>query len=194
VPTGIRRRELRTAGQQTVAAIRGRRLQRAATLSAGGRTFTLKPVTPSSWPGTAETISRDLPYAPARSLDRQTDERDPYLRQLLDETGIPVLYTAGVHIDRSARAYIKFPGQRWLRFPVRGTSPGNAIMTAVDQAGSKVARYRLAPHRHQWWTDVTNTVEIIIHPGQRLTEELALAIALSAPSLRSYFASRGGGG
>ena len=192
VPTGARRRELRTAEQQTVAAIRGGLLP--ATLSAGGRTFTLKKVRQSSWPAVAETISRDRPDAPAHSLERQTDKKGPLLRQLLDEAGTPVLYTVGAHIDRSASACIKFPGHRWLRFPVRGRRGAGAIMTAVDQDGNKVARYRLAPAKHQWWTDVTNTVEIIVHPSQRLTEELALVIALSAPFLRSYFRSSGGGG
>jgi hypothetical protein len=119
--------------------------------------------------------------------------RDYSLRQLLDETGTPVLYQGGAHIGRFPGAYIKFPGQRWLRFPVLGTKPGNAIMTAVDQDGNNVARYRLAPHRHQWWTDVTNAVEIIVHPSLPLTEELGLTLALSAPWVASCFASEGGG-
>jgi hypothetical protein len=69
-----------------------------------------------------------------------------------------------------AGSYIKFPDQRWLRFPVRGTSRGNAIMTAVDQAGNKVARYRFTGAGK----------EIAVHPDHRLTEELALVIAVSA--------------
>jgi hypothetical protein len=102
------------------------------------------------------------------------------LKQLLDETGTPILYTAGRHGGRHADGYSKFPGQRWLRFPVRGT-----IMTAVDQAGNKVARYRLYGGK---------TTEIIVHPDQRLTDELSLAIAASAPWLSSYFRAEGGGG
>ena len=66
-------------------------------------------------------------------------------------------------------------------------------MTAVGQAGNKVARYRFAPARHQWWTDVTNTVEIIVHPSQRPTEQLGLALALSVPWLTYYFDTQGGG-
>jgi DivIVA domain-containing protein len=142
VRAGALRDELRTADQRAVAS-RHRGLS--ATLAAGGRTFTWKRVGWSSLPGIAETISRDLPNAPAHLLQPQADDRDFLrMRQLLDETGTPILYAAGSHYDGSADGYIKFPGQRWLRFPVRGTRQANAIMTAVDQAGNKVARYRLA--------------------------------------------------
>jgi len=48
-------------------------------------------------------------------------------------------------------------------------------MTAVDQAGNEVARY---------WLDGWR-VQITVH--QELTDELALAIALSAPWLHSCF-------
>jgi hypothetical protein len=188
VRTGLGRRELRTADQQAVASfrrswwdVRGPIPRGGNTLSAGGRTFTFKRVTPSAWPTIAETISRDLPHAPAHA--GYTD--DGYrLLQLLDETGEPVLYTAGTHFDHFAGSYIKFPGQRWLRFPVRGTSRGNAIMTAVDQDGNKVARYRLGYARE---TDYLKTVMITVHPDHRLTEELALAIAVSPTWLSRFF-------
>ena len=186
VRTGTLRSELRTAEQQPVVTVRS---GLPTTLTAGGRTFTRRRLSRSSWPGIAETISRGLPGAQTHMLNRQADNRDS-LRQLLDETGAPVLYTGGVHIDRGAGGYIKFPGQRWLRFPVRGTKRANAIMTAVDQEGNKVARYRLARNR----TGSRETAEIAVHPDQQITNELALAIALSAPWLRSYFRSSGGGG
>jgi DivIVA domain-containing protein len=195
VRTGTMRRELRTADQQTVVSFRYAAI--AANwpsptsivgnhrLSAGGRTFTLKRVTVSAWPGIARTISRDR-LGTDRNLHHQTDDRDPFLRQLLDETRIAVLYRGGKHIERNAGSYIKFPGHRWLRFPVRGTKRANAIMTAVDQAGNKVARYRFAGSR--------KTIEIAVHPDHRLTEELALTIAVSAPWIGDYFSREGGGG
>jgi len=66
-------------------------------------------------------------------------------------------------------------------------------MTAVDEAGNTVVRYRLiaAPgSRHR-----RRIVEIAVHPDWKLTDELALSIPVSAPWLRSYFsAPRGGGG
>jgi DivIVA domain-containing protein len=179
VRTGALRDELRTADQRAVAS--GRR-GLPATLTAGGRTFTMKRVTQSSWPGFARTISREYPHAAAHMRkgqdEHQTHSKDHLLKQLRDETGTPILYTAGQHFGGSAGGYIKFPGQRWLRFPVRGTRRANAIMTAVDQAGNKIARYRL---------DDRKTTEITLHPDQRLTDELALAIAASAPWLSSYF-------
>ena len=61
-------------------------------------------------------------------------------------------------------------------------------MTAVDQAGNKVARYRLTGKLKLL------PIEITVHPDQQLTDELALVIALSAPWLSSYFTSSGGGG
>jgi len=195
VRTGTLRRELRTTDQQTVVSFRYAAI--AANwpsptsivgnhrLSAGGRTFTLKRVTPSAWPGIATTISRDRLGAD-RKLQHQTDDRDPFLRQHLDDTGIAVLYRGGKHIERNAGSYVKFPGQRWLRFPVRGTKRANAITTAVDQAGNKVARYQFAGCR--------KAIEIALHPDQRLTEEQALTIAVSASWIDDFFSREGGGG
>ena len=184
VRTGVMRRELRTADQQPLASFRyvnaafqTKYLLSIRALRAGGRTFTFKRVTPSEWADTAGTISRDL-LIEAHMPPLRASRGDPSLRQLLDDTGTAVLYKGGTHFNYRARAYIKFPGQRWLRFPVRGTSRGNAIMTAVDQAGNKVARYR--------FTDAGKTIEITVHPDRRLTEELALAIAVSAPWMGDY--------
>jgi DivIVA domain-containing protein len=188
---GAMRRELRTAEQQTVATLRYRLLSE--TLSASGRTFIWKRVADladkPAFRERAEPISRDRPGAPVHALERQTDEDYSYLRQLLDETGTPVLYTGGRHFDRRAGAYIKFPGRRWLRFPVRGTRSADAIMTAVDEGGNKIARYRLALNETGW----RKIVEITVHPDQQLTGELVLVIALSAPWLRSYLQQSQGG-
>jgi hypothetical protein len=102
-----------------------------------------------------------------------------------DETGIPVLYTNGDHRGSGrAHAWIMFPDQRWLRFLVRGTRKTNVIMTAVDQAGNRVARYRIADRdpRLGWKSllGLSRSVEIIVHPGWKLTDELALALVISA--------------
>jgi hypothetical protein len=63
-------------------------------------------------------------------------------------------------------------------------------MTAVDQAGNKVARYRYPSAQSR----MRDTPEIAVHPGQRLTDELALALAVSAHWLRPYFSTGRGGG
>ena len=136
---GRRGGELRTADQQTIASFFGPR--QASTVSASGRTFTRKAVTRSSWPYIAGIVGH---APPGRGKLRATLNRVTLqLTEFLDETGMPVLYTSGKHFSRSAGARITFPDQRWLRFPVRGTRRANAIMTAVDQSGNKIARYRL---------------------------------------------------
>jgi len=67
-------------------------------------------------------------------------------------------------------------------------------MTAVDQDGNKVARYLLTGKLRAFSARTARTVEITIHPGHPLTDELVLAIAISAPWLSSYFSHPGGGG
>jgi hypothetical protein len=64
-------------------------------------------------------------------------------------------------------------------------------MTAVDEAGNSVVRYRIGG----WDTIGRSVVEITVHPGRQLTNELVLAIAISAPWLGSYFSEpvEGGG-
>jgi hypothetical protein len=67
------------------------------------------------------------------------------------------------------------------RFWVRGTDRGNAIMAAVDQAGNTVIRYRRRD------TEQGRGTDIAVHPDRTLTEDLVLAIGISAPWLTSYF-------
>jgi hypothetical protein len=208
VRAGIVRRELRTADQQTLACLRD--LVPTA-VSAGGRTFARKEVIGSSWPGIAEMVRHSHPNHGAghfpdpdtpRSQQRQVkaSNREPSrfarsslnLEALVDETGLPVFYTSGRNYDHGAGARITFPDQRWLRFPVRGTGQADAIMTAVDQAGDEIAWYRLTGRLRAF---LAHAMEIAVRPGQPLTDELVLALAISAPWLSSYFdvPSQGGG-
>ena len=101
------------------------------------------------------------------------------------------MYSSGQNFNRRAYACVTFPDQRWLRFLVRGTEPWNTIMTAVDQAGNRVARYRKSTGDPRW---ERAEAEITVHPDQRLTDELMLAIAISAEWLESYFSSPSSGG
>ena len=107
--------------------------------------------------------------------------------ELRDETGIPIFYASGKNYNRRACACVTFPDQRWLRFWVRGTESGNAIMTAVDQAGNRVARYRKSTGGLPW---ERAEAEITVHPDRELADELVLAIVISAEWLESYFSSR----
>jgi hypothetical protein len=107
------------------------------------------------------------------------------VEELADETRITVLYTCGKNFNCRAYHSMVFPDQRWLRFLVRGIHLGNAIMTAVDQAGTRVVRYRIADKK---------STAITVNPGWKLTDELTLAIAISASWLDSYFQRAEGGG
>jgi hypothetical protein len=177
VRTGIGRHELRTAERQTVVSEWRR------TISAGGKTFTLKTVDPFTLPGIPRNISNYRPGKPAHMRpDGQVNEPDTSLSKLLDETGTPILYISGNTIARQVGC-IKFPGHRELRFRVQGTNRTHAIMTAADQDGNKVARYRIAYPKATGWRQV----QITVHPDQELTDELTLAIALPAPWLHSGF-------
>jgi DivIVA domain-containing protein len=113
-------------------------------------------------------------------------------RKLADKTGTPILYTSGMNFERIAKASVSFPDGRSLRFPVQGTHRANAIMTAVDGAGNSVARYRII--RFSTGGLGRKSVEVVVLPGWELTNELMLAIMISAPWLRSYFSVQRGGG
>jgi hypothetical protein len=191
--------ELRTAQQQTIASRDGQRL----TVLTGGRSFTYKKTdiparsTADSWPpGIAQLAARSwrdsAGHFAAETMSSKAQRREARTaRELVDETGIPILYSSGQNFNRRAYACVTFPDQRWLRFLVRGTEPWNTIMTAVDQAGNRVARYRKSTGDPPW---ERAKAEITVHPDQRLTDELVLAIAISAEWLESYFSSPSSGG
>jgi hypothetical protein len=65
-------------------------------------------------------------------------------------------------------------------------------MTALDQDGNKVALYQIV--RADGRLLESRQVEIVVHPDQRITDELLLTLAVSAPWLWTYFAREGGGG
>jgi len=189
--------ELRSAEQQTLASVAGGIVS----LGSGGRRFTIRAA------GSAGSWSPDISELEARSFRDLAGHLSngklplnnrlyPHNRpgELFDKAEIPILYTSGANYARRAYARVTFPDERWLRFPVRGTGRTNAIMTAVDQDGNKVARYRLTGKLRAFSARTARTVEITIHPGHPLTDELVLAIAISAPWLSSYFSHPGGGG
>ena len=179
--------ELRTAEQQTVAS--GDWF--ADGLRVGERRFTRKRInsprrSPGSWPGVAEADAlnwRDFVGHFAAGTTRRSRMPVNVDSQHSDETGMPVLYESGLIREHRACARIGFPDQRWLQFLVRGTRRADAIMTAVDQVGNKIARYRRVAGR----AGIDKKIEITIHPDQKLTDELVLAIAISARWLGIYF-------
>jgi hypothetical protein len=186
--------ELRTAEQQTLASVRG---SRSKTFSTGGRSFTLQRTSAgeSSSPAVAALLARAAEAEAGHYIGIRIGS-DKSVLGLVGETGTPILYTTGSNYNWRACAYILFPDLLRLRFLVRGTRENNAIMTAVDQAGNRVARYRSidkSGRQVKPWSRASPW-EIIVHPGQKLTDDLALALALSASWLGSYFERPGGGG
>jgi len=195
--TRILLRELRTTEQQTLASLRGWGPSAGHgggpwTVSAGGQSFNFRN-TPRASPGAADIAARTGRdrgghfEKPARGL---LAEPRVWLRELVDETRIPILYTSGQNFDRRAWFNISFPDGRWLRFLVRGTQRENAVMTAVDRAGNKVVRYRIIGEGRslrKMLLGWSRPVEITVNPGRELTDELVLVIALSAQWLSKYF-------
>ena len=202
--------ELRTAEQQNIASLRGFALQGRGygwpmAISVGGRRFAFKKLDApqSSSTGISEIAARSTrdivghfagEGTSRRKREVETSDPKPIQvnplaepREFVDETGTPILYVSGQNYDHRASACITFCDWRWLRFLVRGTIPGNAIMTAVDQAGNSVVRYRISQNAKR-------TVEITVDPNRELTDELVLAIAISAPWLGRYFKRESGGG
>jgi hypothetical protein len=182
---GRRRSELRGADQQVIA-FHHNHWSESITVSMGGRSFTLK------MPGRGQSWSAGMDEIAARSYrddeghfaasrkqrSAKTQRALAGLKELADEMGTPILYTSGENFRYRATACISFPDQRWLRFLVRGTNRANAIMTAVDEAGNRVARYRLTSRRE---------TQITVNPGWVLTEGVLLVITISADWLSSYF-------
>jgi hypothetical protein len=204
-PAGVLRRELRTAQQQALASARVNLgygmldVPQWSTVSMGGRIFTLKRVKVAARPDIAEVIARSISEGcprrrvagPKQVAGRPGGGLPDQVLQLLDEAGAPVFYVSGAHISGYAGTLITFPDQRWLGFPVRGTKLSSkwAIMTAVDQAGRKAARYRFVHAGSR----LRLAVEITVHPDRQLTDELVLAIAVSAGWFREYYWGGGGG-
>jgi hypothetical protein len=185
--------ELRTADQQAIASLRGWPIYGPMTASTGGKTFTWNRGPARSSPVIADLAARSwrdhaghFTAEPMKDSAQRREARK--VRELIDDTGTPILYISGDSVDYRAYARITYPDQRWLRFLVRGTGRGNAIMTAVDQAGNKVARYRIT--RITRFNQAMVEAEIAVHPDQRLTDELVLAIAVSPPWLYHYFDTR----
>lgn len=206
-------KDLRTTEQQTLASLSSKQFERAGrgheTFSAGGRSFTWKRASAEggSSPGVAKLAARtardDLGHFASNRQSRMAGwtyndlmSGPDYLPlELVDDTGTPIVYTCGKTFNWRALSSVMFPDRRRLRFLIRGTRAANAIMTAVDQSGTKVARYRIIDKAGQQasFRPVNNSVEIIVHPGWKLTDELTLALAISTEWLGSYFERPRGG-
>jgi hypothetical protein len=176
--------ELRTADQQAIASVLGWPNVGSMTASTGGKTFTWN----RRW--------NDRPARPAPPVLAELVKgwgQDPRkIRELIDDTGTPILYVSGESYNGQIDVRITFPDRRWFQFRIRATERRDAFMTATDQAGKKVARFRVS--RVTRFNQHLAEVEIVVHPDRTLTDELVLAVAISPPWLHHYFLQPGGGG
>jgi hypothetical protein len=177
---GKLKKTLCTEDQQLLASVRG--AWKGEVVSVGGRNFT------------------STQLAKHKATPQKTWSSPPNRSwwTLMDEAETPVLYKGfWWNYDWRALSTILFPDQRWLRFLVRGTWEPNAVMTAVDQAGNNVARYRLNYKDlrvgQEKLRGKPKLVEIVVHPDWQLTDELALALVISAEWVEAYFARPSGG-
>lgn len=101
------------------------------------------------------------------------------------ETRASILRGAGLNFDHRARMAMELPDGRRFRFPVRGTSLANAVMTAVDDKGDRIARFRSARG---------SGFEVVVAPHVPITTELLLIVAASSPAVFLYFKVWSSGG
>jgi hypothetical protein len=101
-------------------------------------------------------------------------------------------FTGTKNFDRQARAVAHMSSGQSLRFPVRGTSNLNAVMTATDDASGDpvfVSGRSGTPRRDQ---ERKKVVEVLVEPGRQITPELLLVMAMGYHNLDNFF-DRGGG-
>jgi hypothetical protein len=101
------------------------------------------------------------------------------------ETKSSILRGAGVNSNHRARMAMELPDGRRFRFPVRGTETRNAVMTAVDDKGDRVARFRSARG---------SGLEAVVAPHVPITTEVLLVVAASSQAVLTYFHVPQGGG
>jgi hypothetical protein len=104
---------------------------------------------------------------------------------------------ASPHLDHHANGTIELPGHGTFGFPVQGTNPFNAVMSAVDESGKSQLHYRIGDSKLavKTWQRNLDSVEVIIAPEcQMRMESVLLLIAASSSWLRTYFEPTGGGG
>jgi hypothetical protein len=111
-------------------------------------------------------------------------------------TGRQAFITTGTHLDHHTDGTIELPGHGTFGFPVHGTSPSNAVMSAVDESGKSQLHYRIGDPKLavKTWQRL-DSVEVVIAPEcQVRMESVLLLIAASSSWLRTYFEQGGSGG
>jgi hypothetical protein len=119
-------------------------------------------------------------------------------REVIDlETGAPIFRTEGRHAYQKANMTIHFPDGRGYSLPVQGVSKGNAVMTALDETGSEVVKFRSVrvprPRFGRWFPREKDEV-VVLGDEKVLTRELICLIAVARIPLHTYVTVPSGGG
>jgi hypothetical protein len=116
----------------------------------------------------------------------QVFRMDADAEEIVDATtGVPVLRWIGSHRYHHAGTVVLGPGQRWLRFPIQGSRPRDAVMRAVDESGTGVLWFRKTQRA---------VVEAVVSPDRGISPEILCLIELAADWLAVYFVRSSGGG
>ena len=107
----------------------------------------------------------------------------------------PVLWVNGRHWAGRRASVVHLPGDRWFRFPVRGTNPGSSVMTAVNESGQNVAHFRRERSRSGSRAYLLqHRIEVVVNPAHQVTTELVLVIAVASGFVSTWYAAQPGGG
>jgi hypothetical protein len=116
-------------------------------------------------------------------------------------SGQPAIKVVSFHVDRKARGTVHVLSQAgaidvgphiW-RFPVEATNAENAVMTAVDDLGKKMMRFRRTPalkDSSTWYARVVGDdagIDIVLSPGLKPNPELLLIASVASPWIITYF-------
>jgi hypothetical protein len=143
-----------------------------------------------TWHGGTRTLATGEEFrVENQSLDPTSTSRwasTPHGRLLAHSgTGDPVLWIRGIHTNGNAGGYVLLPDQRFLLFPVRGTVPLNAVMTAITESGSTMLWFRRS---------ATGLTEVVVSPECDLNAEVLCVIESTGRWLYSYFRNPAGEG
>jgi len=110
-----------------------------------------------------------------------------------DATGSVVLRVFGRHHAGEAKAEIQLASGTRLRFPMLGGGPKLAVMTAVDQTGKRLLRFRQGK-RLSLQTRTAARIEVVVNPAVALITDLVLVIAVASGFILTEHRSKPGGG
>jgi hypothetical protein len=164
-PSGPNTRELRSTDDRLLVTVRKKRL----------------PLSYRSDPHHFRSLeSENLLYSVKNMPKQEVETSD-----LLSPDGRTILQLLGLNYTRRAAAAIQIPDGPTIRFPVRGTRRSNAVMAAVDDAGSCLARFRTP----MGMSLTERNIEVVVRPGIELSDQVVLLLAWSSPLLHTYFDS-----